>query len=172
MGIVRDIFEGITTGLVTATRDPPRPSLGPGPGTRDPGRIDRFCRALGWSIDGRDGDAVELHFRNPTGGIAIVRVESADEDWVLFSAHSAAVLPVSTVPPEVTGYLLRQNAALAAGGWAAIVSPSSAVAFGLLYRTPGPGLCPASFQLVCESMAREAAEFDARLAAAGLLRRP
>ena len=72
---------------------------------------------------------------------------------------------VPVVPPELLAFLLRQNGRLFAGAWCSWSGPGGS-AFGLVYKAPVSGLAPPLFKMICESMVREASEFDVRVRAA------
>ena len=82
MSFLKDIVKGFANGLQDGARTPAPP------GRQERGRIDGLCRALGWSVDERDGDTVKLHFNDPLAGVRKVYIDKGDEPLVLFNVFS------------------------------------------------------------------------------------
>jgi hypothetical protein len=163
MGMLGNVFEAV----VNATASAVAKSLLPQ--EEVPGRIERLCQELGWSIDERNGEGVVLYFNDPAIGVRKVLVTEGAK-VMLISTFSAAVIPASRVPIEVIGYLLTRNTQLAAAAWqAAIMDNGGNVKFALAYCALVEGLDTAAFKVICETMVNEAHEFDVKMRAAGLL---
>jgi hypothetical protein len=165
MSFIRDFFGGFAERIVNGAAN--RALNGRG---GDRGRIERLCHELGWSVDERDGNAIRLHFNGPDGERRKVRISSGDKSIVGFYAHSDAVLPVHSVPPDLLAYLLRRNLDDSGiGMWGIIVHDDDDVTFHLCYMALGDGLDAEALKYICESLIGEAADFDAKLRQAGLL---
>jgi hypothetical protein len=161
MGIFNDIIDGIDSFLSNGTADGNR---------TERGRIERLCRQLGWSLDGREGDTLILRFNHRTQGACDVRVTGGDSALVMFLASSRAAVWGQQVPEEVLGYLLLQNAKAGTGGWVILAGDDDTVSFHMLYRALGAGLDAPALKFICEGMAGEVFAFDDKMRRAGLLR--
>jgi hypothetical protein len=156
-------FAELTTGIIEGIR-------GGLSEERERGRIERLCRELGWSVDEQDGQKIALHFKDPLAGIRKVYISHGDEELVLLAVYSFAILPASSVPPEVCSHLLSRNSELSLGAWQAARDRDGDVLFNLRYVASGRGLYAALLKYACEGLVREAASFDQRMSQAGLLR--
>ena len=170
MGIWRDLFEGFTDGVITATVYQAQ-TRSYSNGACERGRIERLCRELGWAVDERDGNDILLHFSNSGGGIRKVRIAAGDEELVLFSAFSFALIPAANVSTDLMGYLLTRNfSGGAVGAWGVYVADDANVLFLNTYQALGAGLDAPALKFICESLVKEAAAFDGKLRESGLLR--
>ena len=163
MSFMRDFFGSVVDGIVSGAANQARSGNG-----SQRGRIERLCRELGWSVDERDGDSIRLHFNSADGYVRKVRISGGD--IVGFFAHSDAVFPVRSVPPNIMAYLLRRNLEdSGAGMWGMIVNEDDDATFHVSYMALGDGLDAGMLKSICESLVNEAADFDSRLRRAGLL---
>jgi len=133
------------------------------------GRIDRLCRQLGWSVNERDGKNTELHFTDALGKTRLVFIFGDDEPLVTFAVYSFAILPLSKVPEQVLGHLLRQNSELLQPAWQVGVNENDELLFSLRYCALGEGLTAATLKYLCETMLTEVVTFDIKMHKAGLL---
>lgn len=158
MGFFVELADGIANGFrASASQDHER------------GRIERFCRELGWAVDEREGDVIRLHFKDSVAGTRKVFVTGGDSPVVLLAAYSFAILPAARVPAEVTSYLLARNVEIPFGSWQGDRDDDDDVVFGVRYVAIGRGLTAESFKFICEGLVREAMAFDERMCRAGLL---
>jgi hypothetical protein len=163
MGMLGNVFEA----FLNATADAVAKSLLPQAQTA--GHIERLCQELGWSIDERNGEGVVLYFNDPTFGVRKVLVTEGAK-VMLISTFSGAVVPASRLPVEIMGYLLTRNTQLAGAAWqASIMENGGSVKFALAYCALIAGLDATAFKVICETMVKEAHEFDVKMKAAGLL---
>jgi len=165
-----DAVEGFTRGFLEAAGREAAISYGSGRDDNERGRIERLCRQLGWSVDERLGNTILLHFNDPLGTIRKVYIDDGDEGLVSFTVYSFAIMPAQEVPEQVIGYLLRQNSDVSIGAWQVRIDDEGDALCRVAYRALGAGLKADSFKFICESMIGEAAAFDKRMHAAGLLR--
>ena len=163
MGLLSSMIEGFTNGYAQARGS--RGSSG-----EEPGRIDRLCRELGWSIDEREGETVKLFFKDPLVGRRIVMIHSGDDVLVLFVVYSHAFVPAEKVPNSVAWHLLGRNNVVAMGKWSADEAKDGDAVFALTYTALGEGLTAAALKYICQKMLGEAGEFDQKMQAAGMLR--
>jgi hypothetical protein len=167
MSVWRDIFEGFTEGVLTAAAY----QQAYGNGACDRGRIDRVCRELGWSVDEREGNVIQLHFNDPIYGIRKVRIADGDDCLVTFSTYSFAVIPAGNIPIEVLAYLLCRNlSGSGMGMWGMHVDAGDNVMFTIVYQALGDGIDAPTLKYICQSLGSEAADFDGKLREAKLLR--
>lgn len=167
--MLEDIFEGMARGIFGAAADRFNGASCNGHG-RDRGRIERYCRELGWSVDEREGNMIKLHFKDEMIGIRKVVIHGGDNAFVGFVVVSHAILPKENVPPEVAGYLLLRNAQITFGKWQLMITDEDEAVFVLQYDALGQGLSAPVMQHICKNMIPEVAEFDRRMQRAGLLR--
>jgi len=170
MGIFWDAVEGFAHGYLEAAGHAAAISCGPGRNDKERGRIERLCRQLGWAVDERLGNTVVLHFNDALGTIRKAYIDAGDEALVSVTVYGLAFMPAREVPEEIIGYLLRQNSEVAIGAWQVMIDKDEDAVFRVVYRALGAGLTGESFKYICESMIGEAAAFDKRMHAAGLLR--
>ena len=133
------------------------------------GRIERLCRELGWTVDGREDGMLRLDFHHGELGTRSVRVLGGDDGLATLIAYSGALPPPANVPEEVLGYLLNRNVTANFGGWFADVTADGKAIFGVLYRILGDGTQAQGLKFICESMVGEVCAFDLTMKAAGLL---
>jgi len=137
---------------------------------KEPGRIDRLCQALGWTIDERDGNDIYLCFSDQRGecrhGILIV---DGDDELAMIVCQSHVCLPTSRLPPEICGYLLNRNHTLVLGAWQVKENDQRNAIFTVGYECLAAGLTPPSFKWICEKIVNEVADFDKKMQGAGLL---
>jgi hypothetical protein len=164
MNLFKDFVEGVASGFVSAVAE------------RSPGNsacdvVTACCRQLGWSIDEHlNANQIQLHFKDPLIGIRKVLVSVGDHGTLVgFQVSSAATIPAAKVQASILGYLLARNEDLLSA-WRMSVDDSDDVNFRLNYVAIASGLDHGIFRMLCESMVKEAYEFDAKLNAAGLLR--
>lgn len=134
------------------------------------GRIERCCEQLGWGIDGRDGDKITLNFKCPVVGTRPVFIRGGDEPLVIFATYSLAILSEEDVPDELGSALLLRNSQLALPKWQLEEGKNGKAFFCLEYTALGAGLDAAAVKYICQKMAEEASDIDARMKRAGLLR--
>jgi hypothetical protein len=163
MGMLGNVFEAVVSATASAVAKSLLPQV------QAPGRIERLCQELGWSIDERNSEGVALYFNDSVIGVRKVLVTEGAK-LMLISTFSGAVVPGARVPIEVMGYLLTRNTQLAAAAWqASIMDNCGDVKFALAYCALVEGIDTAAFKVICEAMVREAHEFDVKMRAAGLL---
>ena len=166
MSAWRYLFEAVSETVVTTVVRQAEAYL---PAARRSGRIDQWCRQLGWSVDEWEGAVAVLHFNDPVEGVRKVRVSDNAPPLVTFSSYSVAAVPASEVPPDILAYLLRRNLdGSGIGMWGMYIDGNDKVTFHVLYQTLGT-LDAAAFRRVCDSIVREAADFDGKLRQARLL---
>jgi hypothetical protein len=163
MSLFKDFVEGVACGFVSAASD--RPFVSSADDV-----VETCCRQLGWSIDERLGaNEVCLHFIDPLVRIRRVVVSVENQESVVgFTVFSAVTLPASRVPGAVLGHLLERNTHILAA-WQMSVGENNEVAFALTYCALASGLHPGIFKMLCETMIKEAHDFDAKMHEAGLL---
>jgi hypothetical protein len=134
------------------------------------GRVERFCTQLGWPIDERDDDGIGLYFEDSVVGRRTVYIHGEDDELVAFVAMSHAILPQREVTPEMVVHLLQRNRECLPVAWSMRIGQDGRVGFVLQYLAFGEGLSAAGVKYVCQKLVAEAAEFDAKMKRAGLLR--
>jgi hypothetical protein len=87
---------------------------------------------------------------------------------VAFTVFSAVNITAQRVPASVLGYLLRRNSEPLIA-WQMCVRGSDDVGFSLSYCAFAAGVDAGVFKVLCETMVKEAHEFDAKMHEAGLL---
>ena len=85
-----------------------------------------------------------------------------------FTVFSAACMPPEEVPISVLGYLLERNGE-SFPAWETVAHDNGEISFAFYYYALAAGLHQAVFKLLCETMIKEAYEFDLLLSKAGLL---
>jgi len=170
MGIFWDAVEGFARGYLGTAGHEAAISYRSGHDNDERGRIERLCRQLGWTVDEWFGNTIVLHFKDPLGTIRKVFIDAGDEALVSMAVYSFASLPQREVPQEIIGYLLQQNSWVAIGAWQVMINNDEDAVFRVVYRALEGGLTGESFKYICESMVGEAAAFDKKMQAAGLLR--
>ena len=164
MNLFKDFVEGVASGFCSAVAE-----RSPGSSAGDVVRT--CCGQLGWSIDERlNANEVCLHFNDPLVGIRKVVVGIGDHGTIVaFTVFSAVCIQSQQVPANVLGYLLQRNSQLLIA-WQMCVRDSGEVAFSITYCALAAGIDPGVFKMLCETMVKEAHEFDAKMDEAGLLR--
>jgi hypothetical protein len=172
MGLFWNLVDSFSRGYVAAADDAAAINNNMGRSATDNRRIEGLCRQLGWSIDDRTGDTIILHFTgpDPLEPVRKVFIDNGDEQLVSFTVYSFARMPAEDVPDEIIGYLLRQNTDIVIGAWQVLINKKEEAVFRLVYRALGAGLSAESFKEICASMGGDAAQFDKKMQAAGLLR--
>ena len=169
MSLFTDFVEGFTSGLASVlTEQASRESAGT---SHSGGVVEECCRQLGWSIDERlNANEVYLHFNDSLIRIRKVLVSLGNQGaTVSFTVFSAVSLPARQVPAEALGYLLKRNGEMCLA-WQMRSRDDGNVSFALSYLAVALGLQHGTFKTICETMVREAHEFDERMNEAGLLR--
>jgi hypothetical protein len=164
MNLFKELVEGVTKGFVASVSE-----RSDDPSANDV--VEACCRELGWSIDERlAANKIGLHFKDPRFGIRRVIVNAGCRDgMVAFTVFSAAILPAREVPADILGYLLERNGTLLVT-WQIQISEEGNVNFLLDHHAFAAGLRPGFFKGLCDTMVREAQDFDERMHKAGLLR--
>lgn len=132
------------------------------------GRIERLCRELGWSIDGRDGNQLTLNFNCPVIGERPVFIREGDKSLVFITAYSFASFDSRRVPDEVMGLALLRSSESPAGKWEMRLYDGKAF-FVVAYNALGAALDAATFKYICSSMVTIASNFDENMKAMGYL---
>jgi hypothetical protein len=90
---------------------------------------------------------------------------------VTLVTFSFAIMTENNLPAQVISYLLSRNTIVPFGAWC-VSGPvrDGKMTFVLQYKAIVAGLTASMFKNVCESMIREAVEFDGKMRSAGLLR--
>jgi hypothetical protein len=127
-----------------------------------------MCQELGWPIDERDGSTILLHFNDPIIRIRKVAISSG-EKVMGFTVVSAATLNPRQVSAEIMAYLLFCNSKLGGSAWQMFECGNGNAGFSVAAYMPMDGMNSAMFKFLCESMAKAAHEFDAKMNSAGLL---
>jgi hypothetical protein len=167
MGLFKDLVEGVATGFLSATANGHTFSSSHAGNSRE--LVETLCAQLGWKIDGREGNTLLLSFTDPLVRIRQVVISCGDSGRLVgFGVYSAASLPPGQLPPEVPAYLLQRNTELSMPAWRMSANQGT-VSFGLLYCALAQGLDAATLKVLCETMAKEVHDFDAKMHAAGLL---
>jgi hypothetical protein len=164
MNPFRDFLEGVASGVVSAFSER-RPACSAGD------MVEMCCQRLGWSIDERPNvNEMRLHFTDPLIGIRKMLVGFGDRGIYLgFTVFSAVRIAAQEVPLAALAYLLERNGDPFVG-WQMCNADGGDVGFAVNYFAFAAGLDPDVFKLICETMIKEAHEFDARMKKAGLLR--
>jgi hypothetical protein len=165
-----DMVENFARGYLKAAEIDAAMPLGLGRSDNERGRIERLIRQLNWAVDERLGNSIVLHFNDARGMTRNLYIDGGDDALVSFAAYSFASMPAQEVPDEIVGHLLQRNSEAAIGAWQVIFGDEENALFRLVYRALGSGLTAESFRYIGESMVTEAAAFDERLHAAGMLR--
>jgi hypothetical protein len=140
---------------------------------KDPHLIERLCHGLGWTVDEYHGNIRWLHFTDLKGCRRTLNIShNPDCSFVLLGVTSSARPAARYLPPEILPWLHRRNHQMPTGAWEIHLSADDRVFFFYTQAVPTKGLTPKAFQAHCQSMLREAAEFDSDLEQAGLLRCP
>jgi hypothetical protein len=170
MSVWRELVEGFTEGFFTAAAHQARALPYRNGAVQAPGRIDRLCRELGWTVDEREGSVIQLHFNDPAGGIRKVRIADGDHCVVTFSAHSLAFISPKKVTGELLAYLLHRNIkGSGLGMWGTYIFEQKTVSFHLVYQALGDGLDAEALKYICQSLVVEAVDFDGKMRQEGLL---
>ncbi len=158
MNLLRDFFEGIASGFVAGI-NPARVA------------VETYCQTLRWSIDERpSANELVLYFNDPLVGRRKLHISFGDQGiCVGITVCSAVWMPAREVPVSVLGYLLERNGEPFVG-WRTVFGDGNKVGFTLSYLAITAGLSPEILKLVCETLVKEAYEFDARMDKVGLLR--
>jgi hypothetical protein len=139
--------------------------LGGGGGGGGGGRtaaVEALCAELGWSVDERSGPgAILLHFRDPAIGVRKVIVSVGEcGDIGVVSVLSASQL--RQAPGELVGYLLNRNAQMLPA-WQMTRSDGGEFTFAVKQGVFLRGMRAAAFRLICETLLKEAHDFDSKL---------
>jgi hypothetical protein len=113
---------------------------------------------------------ISLHFKDPLTGIRKVLISHGDESLVLLAAYSFAILSPNEAPHELGGHLLSRNSEMSLGAWQVSLNRNGELMFNVRYVACGGGLTAGLLKFICDGLIRETAEFDRRMAKAGLLR--
>ena len=169
MSLFKEFVEGITSGVVSVASELQCLNSAGTPRACDV--VEACCRQIGWSIDERlNANEVCLYFNDPLVRIRKVVVSTGDHGSIVgFTVFSAVSIPAQQVPAAVLGYLLQRNSQLFVA-WQMGTRDSGEVAFTLNYCALALGLHHGFFKMLCETMVKEAQEFDAKMHEAGLLR--
>ena len=125
-----------------------------------------------WLVGRRAYDANEiyLHFNDPLVGIRKVLVAIGDHGTLVgLTVFSSVSMPAQQLPAAALAHLLQRNGKLCVA-WQLCVRDGGEVVFALNYCALAAGLNPGVFKMLCETMVKEAHEFDAKMREAGLLR--
>jgi hypothetical protein len=166
MGMMRDFFDGFVDGLVNGGANHLSSRNG---SAGDHGRIERLCGELGWSVDEREGNLVRLYFNSSDGERRKVIIGNGDGSVVGFSTYSKSALPAHRVPPDLLAYLMRRNVDNSGIGTWGMDDDDDEATFIISYMALGAGLDAEKFGYICESLSKEANDFDDKLRRAGLL---
>jgi hypothetical protein len=163
MSLFMDFVESVASGVVSAVSE--RSSV-----SSAGDAVRTCCEQLGWSIDERlNANEVCLHFNDPLVGIRKVLVGIGDHGTIVgFTVFSAVNIPSQQVPAAALGHLLQRNSKLFVA-WQMCIRDGGDVAFALNYCALAVGLQPGVFKMLCETMVKEAHEFDVKMREAGLL---
>jgi hypothetical protein len=170
MGVMNEFFRGLGQGFLGSLVGGNPDGVLTGLNGSESDRIGRRCRDLGWEVDERDGNWIKLHFKDPLVGIRKVWIHGGDEALVVFNVYSHAVLAKDEVPDEVVGHLLVRNGVISTGAWGVSVDDDGDCLFFVKYYALGNGVTAPVLKYICDTMIREAAAFDRKMQAAGLLR--
>lgn len=164
MSLFGDFLEGVVSGFASAVseRMPTNPA-----GTT----IEACCQHLAWSIDERpSANEVVLYFKDPLVRRRKMLIGFGDQGiYVAFRVCSATWIPARQIPVVALGYLLERNGKPFVG-WQMVIGDNEEMGFTLNYFAIAAGLHPEIFKLICETMVKEAYQFDAKMDEAGLLR--
>jgi len=164
MGMFQDMLQHFTNGFVSAAVD----TLRNGHASSGPNVIERLCQELGWPVDERDGNTVLLHFNDPLVQIRKVAI-STGEKLMGFTVLSAVNMNPRQVSTEIMGYLLVRNSTLGGSAWQMFEAGNGNAGFSVTACMLIEGMNSAMFKFLCETMVKEAHEFDAKMKAGGLL---
>ena len=132
------------------------------------GRIERFCRELGWRPK-RHENGLWLEF-NVGRSEYVVSILDSDEEIPSFLCVSNLTLPPDQVPPKVYGFLLNRNSQIALMAWHVIERSRDGLAsFAVRADVCADGLNASLFKHILTKMAEEVAAFDELMRSAGLL---
>jgi hypothetical protein len=168
MGMFKDVMEGFTNGFLSAAVDSLRNGRSQGNGSNGQALVERMCQELGWPIDERDGTTILLYFKDPILRVRKVAINTG-ESVIGFTVLSAATLNPRQVSAEIMAYLLLCNSKLGGSAWQMFESGNGNAGFSVAAYMLMDGMNSAMFKFLCESMAKAAHEFDAKLNSAGLL---
>jgi len=137
-------------------------------GAEEHGRIERLCRELNWTVDGRDGETLILKFNHKELGSRDVRIRHGDDILVELMAMSHAFPKAEQVPEQVLGHLLSDESTQSIAGWTVMVGVEERAIFALRYAALGAGLDAPTLKYLCETMIDDVCRFDLRMKDAGL----
>ncbi len=167
MGLFQNLVDGFANGVVSAIAD--GRTFGSAQGARGTQVIEACCSQLGWDIDERIGSTgFALHFKDPLVGIRKLLITVGESGRIIMLlVSSAGQFSPQQLSPEMLGYLLRRTSELVFGAWR--LAAGTTVTFDLAYGLIASGLDAAVFKALCETMCKEAYDFDAKLRQAGVL---
>jgi hypothetical protein len=168
MGLFKDMAESFANGFVSATVDSLRAGLPQSQFSKGPTLVERFCQELGWPVDERQGEALLLHFNDPVVGVRKIAITVRNR-LMSFRVWSPASMSARQIPGEVMGHLLLRNSELAVIAWQVFDAGNGNAAFALASNMLMAGMDAPVFKYVCETMVKEANDFDVKMKAAGLL---
>jgi hypothetical protein len=171
MGLLKDLAASFVDGFVTGARAEILRQQMPGIGVPHfQARIENLCQAVGWNVNERNGQELVLYFQDEILGKRNLSIVTGDTGQVaLLSVRSAAALPARQLPPEVLAYCLKRNGTLTTGAWELTEANHGNMTFCLSYCALVEGMDSSTFQFICNSLITEAAEFDKKMRAAGVL---
>lgn len=168
MGLFKDMMDGFTNGFVSAAVDTLHNGSSQGHAASGPILVERMCQELGWPVDERDGSTILLYFKDPIIRIRKIAITSGDK--VLgFTVCSEAVMNPRQLSAEIMGHLLVRNSKMVGMAWQIFESGNGNAGFSMAAAMLIGGMNSAMFKYLCETMVKEAIEFDVKMQAAGLL---
>jgi hypothetical protein len=167
MGMFKDVTAGFANRFVSAAVATLRGGRSLGHAANGLVLTERICQELGWSVDERDSDAILLHFTDPVIGIRKIAISNG-EKVMAFAVCSSAIMNPRQVSAEIMAYLLLRNSRMGGSAWQMFEVSSGNVGFSVAAYMLIDGMNAAMFEFLCETMAKEAHEFDAKVKAAGV----